>query len=311
MSEPSEFTRRNVLRASGLAVSTGALGSASAATTDDTDPYASARQIPCLDVTDHMDGIETVDASLVPTATTNVGPGSMLFISRPDTTAVSGCTANFVWRDGGGTLYLGAAGHCFLPSSADASQSAGGSYDLTGVQVQACLDCQFGGATALNGLRGTVVDLGEVVYARQSQDGTDVGNDFGLVEIPSDVEHLVSPSMPTWGGPTEPGFVDAGETVVVYGNGVAVAETFATKARAGAGISHDTATGRWTSGLAAAPGDSGAAVEGAVNGTNGPEGVEAAGVLTHLTATGTAGTNVAKATEMATQAGLDVEVVYA
>jgi hypothetical protein len=79
--------------------------------------------------------------------------------------------------------------------------------------------CTFGGGTALSGLEGETVELGDVVYARQSRDGDDIGNDFGLVEIPSDAEHLVDPSMPTWGGPTERGEVNVGETVVRYGNG--------------------------------------------------------------------------------------------
>jgi hypothetical protein len=47
----------------------------------------------------------------------------------------------------------------------------------------------------------------------------------------------------------------------------------------------------------------------------GPEGVGAAGILTHVafsndpTGSGTAGTNRAKATQMATEAGLDIETV--
>lgn len=311
MDDSDQFTRRAVLRASTAAVSLGAVGTA-AATTDGDDPYAGAQRVPCLDVTDYMDDVETVDAATVPPETvTGIGPGSMLFVERPDSAGVSGCTANFVWRGSDGTLYLGAAGHCFLPDGADASKSAGGSYDASGVTTRVCLDCTFGGQAALSGLQGQVVEVGEVVYARQSQAGVDVGNDFGLVRIPAEAEHLVSPDMPTWGGPTETGFVDGGETLVQYGNGVATGETFLTKSRVGVGVSHDRDAGRWTSELPAAPGDSGSAVQGARTTATGPEGVEAAGVLTHLTATGTAGTNVAKAKEMATQAGLDIEVVLA
>jgi hypothetical protein len=306
-----DITRRSVLRASGAAVGLGAVGSAAAVSGSD-DPYAGAQRIPCLDVTDHMDDVEPVDAATVPPETvTGIGPGSMLFIERPDASGVSGCTANFVWRDAGGARYLGAAGHCFLPDGADAARSAGGSYDASGVTTRACLDCTFGGETALAGLRGRTVELGAVIYARQSQDGVDVGNDFGLVRIPSSVEHLVSPAMPTWGGPHETGVVDAGETLVQYGNGVATGETFATKSRTGVGVSNDTDGGRWTAELPAAPGDSGSAVQGAQVTASGPEGVEAAGVLTHLTTVGTAGTNVAKARRMAAQAGLDVGLVFA
>lgn len=311
MEDSEQFSRRSILRASAATMSLGAVGTAAAATDGDDDPYAGAQQIPCLDATGHMDGIETVDAATVPPETvTGIGPGSMLFITRPDTSGTAGCTANFVWRDSGGALYLGAAGHCFLPDSADASQSAGGSYGASGVTTKACLDCTFGGTTALSGLRGQVVELGEVVYARQSQDGVDVGNDFGLVRIPTEAEDLVSPAMPTWGGPSETGFVDGGETLVQYGNGVATGETAATKSRTGVGVSNDQDVGSWVAELPAAPGDSGSAVQGARTTLSGPEGVEAAGILTHLTTLGTAGTTIGRCKEMTREdAGLDIEVV--
>lgn len=317
MSENSNFSRRTVIRASAAAIGFAGVGGARAAEGDDEDVDRDAlERIPCLDVTDQEDDLETVDAAAVPPEqSSGIGPGSMLFITREDSSGTAGCTANFVWRGSDGTLYLGAAGHCFLPESADADRNAGGSYDSSQVSTRVCISCTFGGGTALSGLEGETVELGDVVYARQSRDGEDIGNDFGLVEIPSDAEHLVDPSMPTWGGPTERGEVNVGETVVQYGNGVGTGETFLTKNRTGVGVQQDPDNGRWYAQLPAAPGDSGSAIQGATTTVTSPEGVEAAGILTHIafsndpTGSGTAGTNRAKATQMATEAGLDIETV--
>jgi len=311
-----DFTRRSVLRTGAAAVlGLGGVGTAPAAEapgSDDTDEFEPVRRVPTLDVTDAAEGLETVAASnVVPERSSGIAPGSMLFITRADSSGTAGCTANFVWKGADGTLYLGAAGHCFLPDDADAGQNAGGSYDTSKVSVEACIDCTFGGTTALSGLRGRTVELGAVAYARRSQDGTGVGNDFGLVEIPSSVEDLVDPSMPTWGGPTTTGEINGGENVVQYGNGIAVGEVYPTKNRTGVGAFNDGEAGAWYAELPAAPGDSGSGVQVARQTATGPQGGEAAGILTHFTAlSGTAGTNVAKAREMARQANLDVSVVF-
>lgn len=296
------------------------MGSVSAADGEDVDAAdREYERVPCLDVTHAEDDLDTVDAATVPPEqSSGIGPGSVLFVTREDSSGTAGCTANFAWQGADGTLYLGAAGHCFLPDDADADDNAGGDYDSSGVTTRVCIDCTFGGGTALSGLRGEVVELGDVVYARQSRDGEDIGNDFGLVEIPSDAEQLVDPSMPTWGGPTERGAIEAGESVVQYGNGVGTGEVFLTKNRSGVGVQQDGGAGAWYAELPAAPGDSGSAVQGAAATVSGLEGVEAAGILTHLTvssdptSTGTAGTNRAKAAEMVSQdAGLDVQTVLA
>lgn len=334
MADSSNFSRRAVLQTSAAAFGLGVTGLASAddgavdsgdtvdtdgtldgtASGDDPDgddPFAGAEQVPPSDMTDSEEHLETVSPTAVPPEqSSGIGPGSMLFITSEDSSGTAGCTANFVWQDSGGTLYLGAAGHCFLPEGESADDNAGGSYDASQVTTRACVDCTFGGAVALSGaVRGQVVELGSVAYARQSDGGTQVGNDFGLVEIPSGAEDLVDPSMPAWGGPSATGDINGGDPVVQYGNGVAAGETFVTKGRTGVGVVNDQQTGSWVAELPAAPGDSGSGVQVAAQGDGGLAGEEAAGVLTHLVVGGTAGTNVAKAKEMAMEAGLDISVV--
>ena len=119
----------------------------------------------------------------------------------------------------------------------------------------------------------------------------------------------VRSSLPVWGGPTSPSAIDTvGSVLCHYGYGVVVGEVFPTQARTGLGLG--SSGGAWSADLAAAPGDSGSAVE-----TCAPakalHGVGAVGILTHLTVGGsiTAGTTVAQAILMARQAGLSLSLV--
>lgn len=307
MDDDVSLSRRDLLRGSTAALGIATVGSipASAESDDETAALESAEPIPPLDVTELSTRLETVEPTTVqPEQSSGIGPGSMLFVSGDDSSGVAGCTANFVWEDDSGNLYLGAAGHCFLPEG-----TASGTPDVT---TEVCIDCNFGGALALNGIRGKTVELGDVVYARQTRNGVGVGNDFGLVEIPSDVQNLIDASMPTWNGPTERGEPEAGERVCMYGNGVVVGEVFASKGRVGLGLVHDPDAGSWIAGLPASPGDSGAAVQATATTATGLEGVEAAGILTHLTNVGVAGTTRAKAKQMVandTSLNIDVDLV--
>jgi hypothetical protein len=153
--------------------------------------------------------------------------------------------------------------------------------------------------------------LGPVVYARQyvgtQANQVDIGNDFGLVTIPSSLAGIVRPTEPVWGGPngTAPGTFPS--VVCVYGNGVGLGETFATKARAGVGMG--IKNGAWFADMPSSPGDSGSAV---LNCTPGSP-PTALGILTHLDLNGdqgvVAGTTVAQAISMAQEAGLNLQVV--
>lgn len=237
-----------------------------------------------------------------PSAGDGIGPGSYLLIDRPDGSFI--CTANFVWRDAAGNRYLGAAGHCFLPDGVDAAPSGDPAHQYSS-RVQVCVSgCAFGGQLGTV-IVGTPADLGTVAYARQSQGGVDVGNDFGLVRIPAGLG--VRPSMPVWGGPSgTPTPPSLGQPVCLYGNAAGLGEVFATKARAGvAGVGTANA---WYASIPSAPGDSGSAV------VNCPalSGTTAVGILTHLATNGTgfiAGTTAARAKAMATEAGLTINIV--
>jgi hypothetical protein len=280
---------------------------------------------PRVDVTDWTDQTTTVPAHLVvPQAARNIGPGSAILITIPDEGRF-GCTANFVWRQGT-KLYLGAAGHCFLPATKKATHGAGADYDASGVTVQVCVEnCEGNFRTA--SLVGKLVTLGKVAYARQT-DGTgeeDVGNDFGVVEIPSEAAALVRPEMPVWGGPRGITQLESGRFGCHYGHGLVVGETFLTKARVGIGGGGDEDF--WMGDFAGLFGDSGSALNGCESDLLSFHGTGAVGVLTHVGATlcpcdvkfkhlrvkaehGVVfGTTVRRAIQMAWEAGLTLSIV--
>lgn len=141
-------------------------------------------------------------------------------------------------------------------------------------------------------------------------DGSAVGHDFGLVRIPAADEDLVAPSVPQWGGPdgSLDGAAPEGSPVNQYGAGVGNGEVFATQGSSGVSFGGAGSEGdAWYAGSRASPGDSSSLLVGDQS-LDRP----AAGVLTHLTTLGTAGTTIGRCKEMASEdANLDVEVVQA
>jgi hypothetical protein len=243
---------------------------------------------------------------------TGIGPGSHLFMTfdaEPD--ATYGCTANFIWA-AGSTLYLGAAGHCFLPADAVATDGLDADYDPAGTHVEVCVSaCTNGGVSGFV-VTGNTIALGPVAYARQSSSGADdardVGYDFGIVEIPAEHHDLVRTSMPVFGGPaTARGTLDAGDVTCHYGYGAGVGEVYPTMGRVGTGIIE--LDGAWFAATPSSPGDSGAAFQTCTLGDDGLVGDEAIGALTHLSRLGVAGTTVEQAVAMAREAGLSLSLV--
>jgi len=270
---------------------------------------------PRIDVTTWTDLTATIPAALVtPAAAGNIGTGSAILITIPDE-GTFGCTANFVWA-AKGRRYLGAAGHCFLPADLSATHGPGADYDAAGVVVEVCVDgCE--GNFNTNQLTGTWVTLGEVAYARQTLAGEDVGNDFGVVEIPRQFRDFVRLTMPVWGGPDGVETLALGDYACHYGHGLLVGEVFLTKARIGVGGGADASA--WMGDFAAAFGDSGSGLVGCANdGVGSVTGTGAIGILTHIGVAAdetsgehgtTFGTTVARAIEMGREAGLRLALV--
>jgi hypothetical protein len=270
---------------------------------------------PRVDVTAWQDLSTTIPLELfTPQAAGDIGPGSAIIMDIPDEGRF-GCTANFVWASRG-KRYLGAAGHCFLPADRAATHGPGADYDASGVVVQVCVEgCE--GNFRTNQVTGTWVTLGKVAYARQTLAGEDVGNDFGVVEVPREFRDYIRTAMPVWGGPTGVQTLSLGDYACHYGHGLGVGEVFLTKARIGVGGGSDADA--WMGDFAGAFGDSGSGLVGCVNdGLGSFQGTGAIGVLTHLgvgldESTGEHGTNfgttVARAIEMGRDGGLRLSLV--
>jgi hypothetical protein len=141
-----------------------------------------------------------------PAASAAVHPGVQTFTNGAQ------CTANFIYTDGAGAVYIGQAAHC---------SSTGGNTDTNGCQT-----------TSLP--YGTPVDVtgaskpGTLVYnswtamhqAGETDADTCAYNDIGIIKLdPSDYDK-VNPSVPTLGGPTglNSSGTQSGDTVYSYGN---------------------------------------------------------------------------------------------
>jgi hypothetical protein len=291
-------------------------------TTQQADPTIQLQR-PRIDVTAFTDLTTTLAGPAALEAAEKIGPGSALIITIPGEGRF-GCTANFVWT-GGKKLYLGAAGHCFLPASMKATHGAGADYDASGVEVSVCTNNCDGNFRSMT-LVGELVRLGHVAYARQTDPtGTeDVGNDFGVVEIPDALAPHVRRAMPVFGGPTGVDTLGQGEPGCHFGHGLVVGETFATKDRVGVGGGSEPDF--WLGDFAGAFGDSGSAMVSCVQEGAGFRGRGAIGVLTHLGLSvcpcdvnykkltikaqhGVVfGTTVSRAVDMAKEAGLSLKV---
>ena len=261
----------------------------------------------------------------VPADSVGIGPGSTL-ISYFDG-AVGICTAAFIWRDPStAKVYIGAAGHCFMDTPFTATHGPGADYNpARTTRIRVCVSTCLGGATGLGsaaiGLYPSVTrDLGKLAYARQTLDGVDIGNDFGIVEIPPSLHDQIRTDLPVWNGPNTAEFqpLAPGALVAQYGNGIGLGEVFPTKARVGRGASSNASS--WLAAMATSQGDSGSAVvtATATAGTSpSVEGQRPLGMLTHLSCCviagnpyTTAGTTIPRAVEMAREAGINLELIH-
>jgi len=332
MVDSDDISRRRLLRSGAAALGVSGLAGKGAAFVDVTvdssagdaeasadesgvDADTDAEQAPPLSVVDRT---ETITVGGLPERAGGIRPGSQMLIELADG-GTAGCTANFIWRDSE-QLYIGAAGHCFLGEGPADSRAARQHEEGTDTNqridaVKVCADCTFGGATGLL-VQGPVIELGDVVYARQTSpvedDDGGVGHDFGLVEIKPDQEEAVDPSMPEFGGPTgvSDAAVPAGTPINQYGAGIGNGEVYPTQGSNGSSLGDGgTDNDAWFAALRATPGDSGSPIQSSAAGT-GIEGDEAAGILTHITTLGTAGTTMGRCKEMvAEDIDKDIEAV--
>lgn len=137
--------------------------------------------------------------------TASIRPGVQTY------TAGSQCTANFVFEDAAGNVYLGQAAHCSGTGAANETDGCDAGTLPLGTPVE------IEGASK----PGTMVYNSWIAMqqAREQDDELCLGNDFALIKLdPADVDE-VNPSVPFFGGPIALGAgVSEGDSVYSYGN---------------------------------------------------------------------------------------------
>jgi hypothetical protein len=164
-------------------------------------------------------GLLTSPAGAAPTwapaDTATIHPGVQMY------TEGAQCTANFVYTDGSGAVYVGYAAHC---------AGTGQATDTNGCQAASLplgtkVDFVEGGSLAGE---GTKVGSGTLAYSSwmtmqdrgESNENTCAYNDLALVKVDAGSLDQVNPSVPFWGGPTALNTDEsaAGESVYSFGN---------------------------------------------------------------------------------------------
>ncbi|WP_433594357.1 hypothetical protein [Nocardia sp. CA-145437] len=175
------------------------------------------------------------------------------------------CTANYVFVDDAGGVYLGQAAHC---------AGAGNSAETNG-----CMAHNLPLDTAVNFTHngslhssGTTIGTGQLAYSSwstmralgESDPNTCAYNDFSLVKVDQQFADKVNPSLPHWGGPAGLNTSGtAGGKVYSYGNSSLRAGISGLSPQRGESRADDNSTGGWTHALVSRtpgiPGDSGSA----------------------------------------------------
>jgi hypothetical protein len=158
-----------------------------------------------------------------PAGSASIHPGVMTFTGGSSFLNGAGqCTANFVYTDSSGNVYLGQAAHC---------SSTGSNTETNGCSTKSLpLGTPIYAGELLNGgiQPGTLV--GTLAYnswiamqkAGEKDAATCAYNDLALIKIEPGQVANVNPTAPFWGGPNglAAGAAPLGERVFTYGNSI-------------------------------------------------------------------------------------------
>ena len=213
--------------------------------------------------------------SWAPADTAEIHPGTMMYTDGAQ------CTANFVYTDSSGNVYVGYAAHC--AGKGEATDTNGCDQDSVplGTKVTFTNDGNLAS-------EGTIVGHGTLAYSswitEHSLGTTDANtcayNDLALVKVDAADVSKVNPSVPFWGGPVgiDTDGTKAGDRVWTYGNSSLRAGLSPLSPHTGISLGDDAADGGWSHPLYTVspgiPGDSGSGFMTA--------GGKAAGVLSTL-----------------------------
>jgi hypothetical protein len=199
-------------------------------------------------------------AAWAPAETAAIHPGVQTYTNGGQ------CTANFVFTDSAGAVYLGQAAHC---SGTGAATDTNGC-DAGTLPLGTPVTFNKGGSLISE---GEVVGRGTIAYSSwntmQARGETDENacayNDFALVKVAAADVAKVNPTVPFWGGPVgiNTTGTDAGDKVYSYGNSSLRFGITQLSPKTGISLGQDPADGGWSHPLytltPGVPGDSGSA----------------------------------------------------
>jgi hypothetical protein len=154
-----------------------------------------------------------------PEGSATIHPGVMTFTNASSfLSGASQCTANFVFTDSAGSVYLGQAAHC---------SSTGEDTETNGCTTRSLpLGTPIYSGDLVNGGIQAGTQIGTLAYNSwitmqangETGDETCQYNDLALIKLdPADVANT-NPSIPKWGGPAGVGTAAALDDVYSYGN---------------------------------------------------------------------------------------------
>jgi hypothetical protein len=199
-----------------------------------------------------------------PEESATIHPGVMTFTNASSfLNGASQCTANFVFTDSSGNVYLGQAAHC---------SSTGEDTETNGCSTKSLpLGTPIYSGDLVNGGVQDGTLIGTLAYnswiamqkAKEKDANTCAYNDLALIKIdPSQVAN-VNPTVPFWGGPNglAPSVSPTGERVFSYGNSILRGGVSALSPKTGVSLGDQEETGGWSQQLYTVtpgiPGDSG------------------------------------------------------
>ncbi len=158
-----------------------------------------------------------------PEGKASIHPGVMTFTGGPSFLEEAGqCTANFVYTDSAGNVYLGQAAHC---------SSTGEDTETNGCSTKSLpIGTPIYAGDLVNGGLQKGTKIGTLAYnswlsmqkAGEKDAATCAYNDLALIKIdPSQVAN-VNPTIPFWGGPNglASSVAGTGSQVFTYGNSI-------------------------------------------------------------------------------------------
>jgi hypothetical protein len=199
-----------------------------------------------------------------PEGSATIHPGVMTFTGAPSFLSGAGqCTANFVFTDASGGVYLGQAAHC---------SSTGSNTETNGCKTKSLpLGTPIYTGELVKGGVEKGTPAGTLAYnswiamqkKREKDRNTCAYNDLALIKINASQVANVNPTVPFWGGPNglAPGVSAAGGQVYSYGNSILRGGVSVLSPKTGASLGEAEASGGWSESVYTVtpgiPGDSG------------------------------------------------------